>query len=139
MEKKAVRGKKVDVKCKCCPKVTQVRQADLNRGWGLYCSKSCKAFWQKYGRERQAPTGEHKKADRAFNDLQLQFFLSDAGITNEQYEKLKKAGCRYVRQDENGEYDFTSEQLRILGASEWEISEAEHQEALADSEPVHDW
>ena len=33
----------VDKKCKCCKKAMQVRQADVNRGWGLYCSKSCKA------------------------------------------------------------------------------------------------
>lgn len=139
MEKKAVRGKKVEVKCKCCPVVSQVRQADLNRGWGLFCSKSCKAFWQQYGRERQAPTSEAKKAGRAFDNFRHDLFLKDAGITEEQYQKLSKAGCRYVRQDENGDYDFSSEQLRILGATESEIREAEHQEALADSEPVHDW
>lgn len=34
---------KVNTNCKCCGKVFSVRQADLNRGWGLFCSKSCKA------------------------------------------------------------------------------------------------
>ena len=33
----------VNTNCKCCDKVFSVRQADLNRGWGLFCSKSCKA------------------------------------------------------------------------------------------------
>lgn len=139
MEKKPVRGKKVTVKCKCCPNTKEVRRADLNRGWGLYCSKSCKAFWQQYGREREAPTGEYKKAERAFNNLQFTLFLEDAGLTKEEYQKLKEAGCHVIMKDEEGEYFFTSQQLRVLGASNWEIQEAEHQEALADSEDVHDW
>lgn len=29
--------------CKC---TKQVRQADINRGWGLFCSKRCKAIDQ---------------------------------------------------------------------------------------------
>lgn len=31
------------------------RQADLNRGWGKYCSKSCKAS------EQEKRTGQHAK------------------------------------------------------------------------------
>lgn len=37
-----VRGKKVEVKCKCGEKF-MARVADRKRGWGKYCSKSCKA------------------------------------------------------------------------------------------------
>jgi hypothetical protein len=33
----------VDKKCKGCKESMKVRQADVNRGWGVYCSKSCKA------------------------------------------------------------------------------------------------
>lgn len=29
--------------CERCEKEIQVRQADINRGWGRFCSKSCKA------------------------------------------------------------------------------------------------
>ncbi|MGP5296764.1 hypothetical protein ACTXL0_07010 [Psychrobacter faecalis] len=29
--------------CERCKKDIQVRQADINRGWGRFCSKSCKA------------------------------------------------------------------------------------------------
>ena len=36
----------VKIKCKCCGKPKEVRQADINRGWGLFCSKSCKAYEQ---------------------------------------------------------------------------------------------
>lgn len=36
------------VKCKnpVCRKKFNARQADLNRGWGKFCSKSCKAYDQ---------------------------------------------------------------------------------------------
>lgn len=29
--------------CNNCSKSMKVRQTDLNRGWGKFCSKSCKA------------------------------------------------------------------------------------------------
>ena len=29
--------------CEQCGKIMQARQADINRGWGRFCSKSCKA------------------------------------------------------------------------------------------------
>lgn len=31
------------ISCRCCGKKKQVRTADVARGWGLFCSKSCKA------------------------------------------------------------------------------------------------
>lgn len=30
-------------KCEQCQKDIEVRQADIDRGWGKFCSKSCKA------------------------------------------------------------------------------------------------
>ena len=38
----------VDVECKCCKVNFQARKADIKRGWGKFCSKSCKAKKQKY-------------------------------------------------------------------------------------------
>jgi hypothetical protein len=38
----APRGLMVDVQCKCGD-IFQARKADRDRGWGRYCSKSCKA------------------------------------------------------------------------------------------------
>lgn len=35
-----------DVLCVWCAKIISVRVADIKRGWGKYCSKSCKAFHQ---------------------------------------------------------------------------------------------
>lgn len=34
---------KVNVKCGCCGTQFQARSADVKRGWGKFCSKSCKA------------------------------------------------------------------------------------------------
>lgn len=36
----------IEKKCKNCSKTFSVRVADHNRGWGIYCSKSCKAVKQ---------------------------------------------------------------------------------------------
>ena len=40
--KNIIRGKTVEVKCKCGVNFI-ARIADRKRGWGKYCSKSCKA------------------------------------------------------------------------------------------------
>lgn len=36
----------VEVKCKTCKQPFMARVADRKRGWGRYCSKSCKAIKQ---------------------------------------------------------------------------------------------
>lgn len=41
-----MRGKTVEVKCACCKETFIVRVADRKRGWGKFCSKSCKAIKQ---------------------------------------------------------------------------------------------
>lgn len=43
----------IEVKCKRCKQPFMARVADRNRGWGKFCSKSCKAVVQ----ERR--TGQH--------------------------------------------------------------------------------
>lgn len=45
--------------CECCGKSMQVRSADVARGWGRFCSKTCKASAQ----ERR--TGQHAAHLRA--------------------------------------------------------------------------
>ncbi len=57
-----MRGKTVEVKCanKSCGCMFTARVADRNRGWGKFCSKSCKAI-----RQEQSSGGQyhhHKKA-----------------------------------------------------------------------------
>lgn len=45
----------VEKVCEVCGIPMNVRQADINRGWGRFCSKSCKA------KEQEARTGVHKR------------------------------------------------------------------------------
>lgn len=40
---KPTRGAKVEGPCETCGAPIQVREADVKRGWGRFCSKSCKA------------------------------------------------------------------------------------------------
>ena len=48
------RGAVVEVKCKCCGGKFIARVADRKRGWGKFCSKSCKA------KKQEAKTGASK-------------------------------------------------------------------------------
>jgi len=43
-----MRGKTIEVKCKNCNELFTARVADRKRGWGKFCSKSCKAKKQDY-------------------------------------------------------------------------------------------
>lgn len=61
----------VDKKCKCCGADMRVRAADVARGWGLYCSKRCKAVVQ----ERK--NGQHRA------------YLQGRGVSNLHPERLK--------------------------------------------------
>jgi hypothetical protein len=47
--------KMVDRKCKCCGTSFQARAVDVKRGWGRYCSKSCKAIRQ------ESRTGQYRR------------------------------------------------------------------------------
>ncbi len=40
------RGAKVERKCQSCRLTFFPRKADVDRGWGKFCSKSCKAIKQ---------------------------------------------------------------------------------------------
>ena len=40
--------------CKCCKSKFEARVADIKRGWGKYCSKSCKA------KKQESNTGQFK-------------------------------------------------------------------------------
>ncbi|MBS6740780.1 MAG: hypothetical protein KH310_22235 [Enterobacteriaceae bacterium] len=57
-----MKGKTVEVTCKCCPDKFIARVADRERGWAQFCSKSCAAFWKKYGRRRGHQTVEMRQS-----------------------------------------------------------------------------
>lgn len=44
---------KVDRICKCCKRKFTARAADVRRGWGVFCSKRCKAI------EQEGRTGQY--------------------------------------------------------------------------------
>lgn len=57
------RGEKVLCKCKNCRDPFYARKADRLRGWGKFCSKSCKAKWQEK-RTHQYAAYKERTADR---------------------------------------------------------------------------
>lgn len=61
----------IEKNCKCCKKVITVRIADHKRGWGNFCSKSCKAKVQ------EKKNGQHRA------------YLSGRGVSNLHPERLK--------------------------------------------------
>jgi len=58
----AQRGATVEVKCKNCKTMFTARVADRKRGWGKYCSKSCKA--KKCVNGMAANRAYHNRQDR---------------------------------------------------------------------------
>jgi hypothetical protein len=85
----------VDQKCKCCKKEFQARSADIKRGWGLYCSKSCKAKIQ------EKKNGQHAA------------YLGGRGVSNLHPERLKHYD-RTGHLDDDDDYDthpFSSDAL----------------------------
>jgi len=64
----------VKKKCECCGSPISVRAADVARGWGKYCSKSCKATKQ------EKRTGQYKA------------YREGRGVSNLHPERLKTGG-----------------------------------------------
>lgn len=60
--------------CECgCGRKFSVRQADVNRGWGRFASKRCKA------REQERRTGQYQKLqDTALRTMQAAIDVDDA-------------------------------------------------------------
>lgn len=49
--------------CEWCGKLHEVRVADLNRGWGRFCSKRCKAMKQEKRTGQNAAYQERREHD----------------------------------------------------------------------------
>lgn len=58
-------------KCKCCKQSFEARTADVKRGWGIYCSKRCKAIVQ------EKKNGQHSA------------YLNGRGVSNLHPERLE--------------------------------------------------
>jgi hypothetical protein len=59
----------VDRKCEWCRKPFQARKADVNRGWGRFCSKSCKANKQEKRTGQHAAYVEDRVARADYDDF----------------------------------------------------------------------
>lgn len=84
----------VEKKCECCKKQISVRAADIARGWGKFCSKSCKA------KKQEKRTGQYKA------------YRQGRGVSNLHPERLE----RYDNRTEYEKYldelhPFSSEAL----------------------------
>ena len=64
-------AKMVDTRCKWCGCEMRVRAADVARGWGLFCSKSCKA------KKQEKKNGQYNA------------YLNGRGVSNLHPERLK--------------------------------------------------
>ena len=53
----------VECKCKSCKQPFMARVADRKRGWGLFCSKSCKAIKQELRTGQHAARLERRERD----------------------------------------------------------------------------
>lgn len=75
--------KMVERKCQRCTKPFFARAADVKRGWGLFCSKSCKAIKQER-RTGQCRAYRDRQEARERGDEPTEF--SDAHLfSNEDY------------------------------------------------------
>jgi hypothetical protein len=71
-------------------KKREVRQADINRGWGKFFSKSCKAIWQsnKYGGRKYSNSNKCYENNEMNEQIELENFgdeYDDSDELNENY------------------------------------------------------
>lgn len=62
------RGLKIVVKCARCGDPFMARVADRKRGWGRFCSKSCKAIRQTQVTGRGAPAHDDRSDWERYGD-----------------------------------------------------------------------
>lgn len=83
----------VEVKCKCCKQPFLARVADRKRGWGKFCSKSCKAIKQ------ENRTGQYS------NYLQKDYNYRGSGVSKETYQEYQNEYGGIPQFSRNGEYE----------------------------------
>lgn len=88
--------KHITKKCKCCNTEIKVRMADHKRGWGVFCSKSCKA---KYQTKVTGISGPHYKASgKSVNDMKNGNYAKSKinRMSFDEYDERKKCFCGEV-------------------------------------------
>jgi hypothetical protein len=80
-------AKMIEQKCKCCKTVFEARASDVKRGWGLYCSKRCKAIAQ------EKKNGQHAA------------YLNGRGVSNLHPRRLELYDTRNKWFDDSDPYN----------------------------------
>jgi hypothetical protein len=88
------RGKEVQIKCGRCGSPFMARVADRARGWGKFCSKSCKAIKQ------EATTGQYAAHQNRQKPQRLHPFVS-----NETYLEHQREYGGIPQFNRRGEYE----------------------------------
>lgn len=131
-----MRGKTKKVFCKHCGAPFFTRVADLNRGWGVFCSKSCKAKYQstisksdKSIEELFAPKQEYLVD--IFSDLKSdlksdleKFKFNSPKFTKEQYGRELKLLLKQMQKDETMQKDVkiqTSNDIKLKEMAKKEL------------------
>lgn len=88
------------VKCKNCSSEFEARIADIKRGWGKFCSKSCKAKKQTQLTGVSSP--HYKASGKTVNQMKNGKFTKTkfkknsslpTSVTHDEYGDWKKCGC----------------------------------------------
>lgn len=104
-----MRGKTKKVVCKQCGNTFVARVADINRGWGVFCSKSCKAKYQSTTTTKSDKSIEELFSPKkeylvdALRDLKLDlknFKFNPPKLTEEQYGQALKLLLKQMHEDE---------------------------------------
>ena len=70
----------VEVKCQCCKKPFKARLADRKRGWGKFCSKSCKAIKQEQKTGQYANYLIRQNDDENDDEYGNEFSIQESGF-----------------------------------------------------------
>lgn len=90
-----IMAKMVEITCKCgCNRKKMVRLSDVNRGWGKFYSKSCKARWQErrthqfrdYHQRQEAREYEQEYGGTACFDNQGRYIGFSSHFSNEEHD-----------------------------------------------------
>jgi hypothetical protein len=90
-------GRMVLVACARCKKQFSARVADRNRGWGKFCSKSCKAG------EQEQRTGQY--AEMVHSQKSRKPLFCPPNVSAEQYLADKKEYGGIPQYNRRGEYE----------------------------------
>lgn len=100
--------------CKCCNTQFNARQADVNRGWALFCNKSCKA---KYQVSNKRTTHLKKVVTSIFNKVTIEEF--------NRFDLQKKLLNHLVYEWDNNIFEQALQQNNLVAAYRFVVDNKE--------------